>query len=245
VVKRSQKWALLAGLGLSVGQLLGAVANLAGCNAIAGIHEGILAPCGPDGCGGMGGDAQRGDASSAPPSTAATENESSSTGSASGLCGNGVIEPGEECDDQNSFANDGCTGCVVDCEGQGAFKDPGSHHCYWSGAFKLTFSQAAFTCKLKGGYLAAITSAAELDAVHAHVQGDVWLGGNDLVLEGDYVWSDGEPWSFTAWKLGEPSGDVDHHDCIKLTDTGPAFDDVDCDQKRASLCERTPIGQAP
>lgn len=245
MVKRSQQWALLGGLGLGAGQLLGAVASLAGCNAIAGIHEGILAPCGADGCGGTGGAGEHGDASAAPRSTAATANESSSAASTSGLCGNGVIEPGEECDDQNNFPNDGCAGCVVDCEGKGSFKDPGSHHCYWLDSFKLPFSQATLTCKLRGGYLAAITSAAELDAVDAHVQEDTWIGGNDLVLEGVYVWSDGEPWSFAPWKLGEPSGDVDDHDCIKLTGPGPAFDDVDCDQKRASLCERPPIGQVP
>jgi cysteine-rich repeat protein len=30
------------------------------------------------------------------------------------LCGNGVVDFGEECDDGNGTAGDGCTDCVVD-----------------------------------------------------------------------------------------------------------------------------------
>jgi len=33
---------------------------------------------------------------------------------ASIVCGNGILEPGEECDDGNVIANDGCTNCTVD-----------------------------------------------------------------------------------------------------------------------------------
>ncbi|MFA5625200.1 MAG: DUF4215 domain-containing protein, partial [Bradymonadales bacterium] len=31
-------------------------------------------------------------------------------------CGNGVLDPGEECDDGNKVANDGCTNCKLDTE---------------------------------------------------------------------------------------------------------------------------------
>jgi cysteine-rich repeat protein len=246
VVTRSQGRALFAALGLGVAPGLCAAVSLGGCNAIAGIHEGILDPCaGEDaGCGGEGG--KGGNSSAAAESAMAEDSGGSSTGDgAPGVCGNGIIEAGEECDDRNGFPNDGCTGCVVDCAGLGAFKDPISHHCYHHlTGLKFAFSQARLACRLSGEYLAAITSAAERDAVSPLLHKDTWIGGSDIVSEGAYVWDDGEPWEFAPWKPGEPSGDVDHHDCIKLTGAQVAFDDDDCSQKHTFLCERSPIGQS-
>ena len=32
------------------------------------------------------------------------------------------------------------------------------------------------------------------------------LGGSDVGSEGSWYWTDGSPWSFTAWGPGEPNG---------------------------------------
>jgi hypothetical protein len=73
----------------------------------------------------------------------------------------------------------------------------------------------------------------------------VWIGGDDIAIEGTYVWENDEPWAFASWKPGEPSGDVDHHDCIKLTGSPAVFDDDDCNQKHGFVCERSPAGLRP
>jgi cysteine-rich repeat protein len=228
MVKRSRGWALFWALGLS------------GCNELAGVHEGILDPCvdaGTCGSGGQGG--ATGSSATDPSSASAT----ASSGSSGGRCGDGIIDPGEECDDGNNAANDGCTACVMDCNGAGAFKDPVLHHCYRIPVTKLGFLQATFACKLQGATLAAITSPEELAVVSAHLQGAIWIGGEDSSPPGTYTWIDGEPWVFAPWKPGEPGG-VMNKSCIKLAGPMPyGFAEDDCTQNFPFLCERSPAGK--
>jgi hypothetical protein len=42
--------------------------------------------------------------------------------------------------------------------------------------------------------------------------GNVWIGGNDAVTEGTWVWETGEPWAYSNWNAGEPnnSGNEDY-----------------------------------
>jgi cysteine-rich repeat protein len=46
-------------------------------------------------------------------------------------CGNGVLEPGEECDDANRIDDDACSNaCRLNCDGDGEFVDPSTGTCY-------------------------------------------------------------------------------------------------------------------
>lgn len=213
----------------------GAALLLCGCNAIAGIHEGIFDPCvEPNTCGGSSGE-DAGSSGGPPPSDAGPE-----------TCGNGVIDPGEECDDANDAPFDGCRHCVVECNGLGAFKDPTTHHCYRLNNLKSDFATATVFCASGGSTLAAITSAEELAAVTPHLAGEVWLGASELAMTGVYTWADGEPWGFAPWRPGEPDGAFLNQACIKLVIPPPmGFADEDCTKKLAFLCERTPPGMPP
>ncbi|PVD31936.1 hypothetical protein C0Q70_07362 [Pomacea canaliculata] len=46
----------------------------------------------------------------------------------------------------------------------------------------------------------------------------IWLGGNDLEVEGDYRWSDGTPLSSSSklWATGQPNDNSGRQDCIYL-----------------------------
>jgi hypothetical protein len=60
-----------------------------------------------------------------------------------------------------------------------------------------------------GGHLVSITSTAEQDFIEAtFLPGSstevYWIGATDATLEGTYVWSSGEPVSFTNWAPSEP-----------------------------------------
>lgn len=61
-----------------------------------------------------------------------------------------------------------------------------------------------------GANLASVRSQAENDSIVAAAQraglsGGVWIGFTDRVTEGNWVWEDGSPVTFTNWNPGEPS----------------------------------------
>ncbi|HIA28099.1 MAG TPA: hypothetical protein EYN79_08330 [Planctomycetes bacterium] len=62
-----------------------------------------------------------------------------------------------------------------------------------------------------GGNLTAVGDQAEMDWIHdtLNVYGGVsraiWLGYNDIVLEGTFEWTNGEPAVYTDWNAGEPN----------------------------------------
>ena len=62
-----------------------------------------------------------------------------------------------------------------------------------------------------GGHLVSITSLAEQNfIVSTFLSGSnsralYWTGANDIASEGTWVWSNGDPFSFTFWNPGEPN----------------------------------------
>jgi gliding motility-associated-like protein len=65
-----------------------------------------------------------------------------------------------------------------------------------------------------GATLLTVTSAAENAAVLAAAQaqgltGGVWIGFTDIAQEGNWVWQDGSPVTYTNWNNSEPSNTTD------------------------------------
>jgi cysteine-rich repeat protein len=171
-------------------------------------------------------------------------------GAAPPACGNGVIEAGEQCDDGNDDAKDGCHACAVECL-SGETLEPVSLHCYWAAAPKQSWLDGANACAQKKGDLAGFSTEAELDFVVALARGvspldPAWTGGNDLAVEGKWQWRNGEPWSDDFWAPTEPNTTGDE-DCAALdvaTVVG-GLRDTECSDKRTPLCERHPPGKLP
>jgi cysteine-rich repeat protein len=170
------------------------------------------------------------------------------------VCGNGVIESAEECDDENDATGDGCAACLVECSARSEVEDPATHHCY-----RFTVSQswdnALADCTQWGGHLAAITSLAEIAFVRTHLKERTWIGGSEKATEGTWVWQTGEPWAYAPWNVGEPNngganaggGPPDDEDCLELydnvNDIAPyGFADSNCPSGHVALCERWPVG---
>jgi cysteine-rich repeat protein len=184
------------------------------------------------------------------------------------LCGDGQIEPVEECDDGNEIEGDGCYQCKYDCGcpgcsagaeckncpamGLSSFKDTGSKHCYTYNPTVATWDDARAACVGLGGDLAAPSTVAEgqsvLDLKHLPIfsAGDpnarCWTGGNDVATEGVFVWSNGEMWNAAppgiAWSAGEPNGGTASN-CVVI---GPdaTVRDRNCIEPLPFLCERGP-----
>lgn len=93
---------------------------------------------------------------------------------------------------------------------------------------------AKAACEAQGWHLASLTTAA-VDSVAETLCGtsDTFSGGNDLAVEGTFVWDHGEPFVYTNWELNEPSNGAGTYeeDCLVIAASRPAkgWDDRPCD----------------
>jgi cysteine-rich repeat protein len=172
-------------------------------------------------------------------------------GGATGVCGNGKLEPGEECDDDNDTDGDGCTACKVDCSEDDAFKDPKSHHCYWPYAEPPDNHTAIYVeqhCAGLGAHAAGLGTTKEIEFVKPHLTSSVWTGG---YWDGtEWGWSNQEPWSYgddqgsAAAPWSAPANDGHRNRCVALGTDGK-ITGTDCFTRLVGLCERTPAVASP
>ena len=96
---------------------------------------------------------------------------------------------------------------------------------------------------IPAGHLAAITSAEENAVIAAIPAGvdDVWLGGNDRVVEMLWAWVNAEPFIYDNWRDGEPNdgGDAGEDCMVMELDNGGTWDDRNCvNRLYGYVCER-------
>jgi len=75
----------------------------------------------------------------------------------------------------------------------------------------LTWEDAEAQAQYWGGHLASVPNAAANGFI-ATTFGGGWIGFNDKASEGNFVWANGDPVTYTNWNAGEPnnSGDEDY-----------------------------------
>ena len=179
------------------------------------------------------------------PESAACLGTTSSSGTGgeggAGICGNGVVEAGEECDGGED--QPGCSACQIECSGAGEHLSPFAQSCYrLVGSTALEWSDALSDCEAWGGSLASITSSDEQLFVVALLSESTWIGGNGSGTQEIFEWASGEEWLFEAWADGEPSVTLDE-DCVEMNQTLDfAWNNTICADLHAYLCERRPPG---
>ena len=82
--------------------------------------------------------------------------------------------------------------------------------CYRLTSSPMNWVSAESEAESLGGFLASIGSSAENTFVYSTFIGSVtsssyWIGLNDLVTEGTFVWASGESVVFTSWRANEPN----------------------------------------
>lgn len=219
---------------LPLAAALAALAAGAGCDLVAGLDAVKF-----EGSGGSGGSGAAGGGTGGAGAATSAGGGGGEPGGSGGapvttstgpVCGDGVIESGEDCDDGNDVEGDGCHACALDCgcagclagtacadcpaAGQTTFKDLATKHCYVSSLTVTTWPVALSTCQSLGaGWgLGAPSTVAEMDMLMsapglpiddylaANANNRFWTGGNDQAAEGTFVWQNGEPW------LAPPAG---------------------------------------
>ncbi len=105
-----------------------------------------------------------------------------------------------------------------------------------------TWQQAEDFCNGEDGHLVAVGSEDEQEwLVSVATGGRWWLGANDIDDEGEYVWSNGEPFDYNAWTGPEPNNHGGGQDCAVI-EYGfgymGAWNDTPCSGLFAHICER-------
>lgn len=104
----------------------------------------------------------------------------------------------------------------------------------------LDWHSAEADCTLQGGHLVSIHSLAEYQTITAQTDslqmGDFWIGFNDEMLEGKFVWADGTPANFSLWNAGEPNDYGMTEDCTEAY-AGGNWNDLDCNAGLRYVCK--------
>lgn len=80
-----------------------------------------------------------------------------------------------------------------------------------------------------GGHLATINDAAENQwvfdtfASFDGVDRNLWIGLNDVDVEGTFVWTSGEILGYTNWGQNQPDGNAPDADFVLIIDPSPTF----------------------
>ena len=98
-----------------------------------------------------------------------------------------------------------------------------------------TWAAAEATAVLLGGHLVTIDDAEENEWVRANVANfggvdrRLWLGFNDVQVEGQFAWTDGTPTGYTNWNPGEPNNSGGIEDFTELLGSNGRWNDQDAD----------------
>ncbi|KAM4889361.1 low affinity immunoglobulin epsilon Fc receptor [Thomomys bottae] len=115
--------------------------------------------------------------------------------------------------------------------------------CYYFGKATKRWLQARFACSDLKGRLASIHSQEEQDFLSKHASKDSWIGLQDLDVEGDFVWIDESPVSYSNWFPGEPNNAGLDEDCVMMRASGHWNDAFCRTQLDAWVCERLATAQ--
>eukprot|EP01084_Bolivina_argentea_P207743 354396_1 len=92
-------------------------------------------------------------------------------------------------------------------------------------------------------HLASIHSSYEQTAAATESNGNhAFIGLNDILIEGEYVWSDGSNWDYGTtwsqypWSNAQPDNHQDTEDCSQLRDTDSKWNDIPCEYNYFGLC---------
>ena len=87
--------------------------------------------------------------------------------------------------------------------------------------------------------MAAIHSREENDFVRTLISSPAWLGGNDIVSDGAWVWEDGVEWGeFISWASGEPNGGDNEQCLVMKNDLTGLWNDDSCGKESRYICKK-------
>jgi cysteine-rich repeat protein len=163
-------------------------------------------------------------------------------------CGNGALDPGEECDDANRIDGDACSNsCTVNCDGAGTLNLVDGT-CFQVPPTATSWDVARATCRNIGTGWDLLTFELT-EALDATIDSGVltgsafWVGYRSFDGGTTFPGVDGSADPQIFWGGGEPSGDGA---CGELIVPSGALNDLSCVTPRRPICgRRVPNFQLP
>ena len=105
---------------------------------------------------------------------------------------------------------------------QGAVSNNGHYYSAFKMASIDSWGWAQVYCRLRGGYLAAISSTEENDFIYNNVfipseYDSAYIGLSDRAIEGVWKWENGEAFSYSHWGSGQPASSAKGYDYARFT----------------------------
>jgi cysteine-rich repeat protein len=154
------------------------------------------------------------------------------------VCGNDMVEPGEDCDDGNMMDGDACNSICLDCSGDAEVVANG--HCYFRLDNFTNQAAARADCESRDAHLVSYESAEENqigdDLMNGGPLGSYWIGLDDFAMNGTFAWHDGTPLGYTNWAPMEPDDPASSR-CVDQSTAGLWGDEV-CSNNHPRICER-------
>ncbi|XP_059189846.1 galactose-specific lectin nattectin-like [Centropristis striata] len=107
----------------------------------------------------------------------------------------------------------------------------------------LAWVDAEKHCISVGGNLASVHNADENAFLRDHIETvsgarrHTWIGGSDGEREGQWLWSDGTPFDYARWSIGEPNNYGYEH-CVEMNWGGNYWNDNRCYHHKHFVCVR-------
>ncbi|KAM9335513.1 type-2 ice-structuring protein-like [Symphorus nematophorus] len=108
----------------------------------------------------------------------------------------------------------------------------------------MTWADAERNCQALGGNLASVHSTAEHDVIQNMIQSITgthqltWLGGYDAAQEGTWLWSDGTPFTFSYWDVGQPDNRASANCLLMNFGAAKKLDDQPCSYLKPFVCAK-------
>jgi len=123
--------------------------------------------------------------------------------------------------------------------------------CYKLVRNEVKWEEAEAACVADGSHLVSLHNPREQNYINALVMQNpgwvsFWIGGNDIDQTRGWKWTDGSPFYFWNWNIGEPNNLGGSEFCIEMSaDMYGRWNDINCDRVFSYICSKPTLTATP
>ncbi|XDV50455.1 hypothetical protein PO909_019511 [Leuciscus waleckii] len=121
--------------------------------------------------------------------------------------------------------------------------------CYKYFSHSVNWITAEKNCQSLGANLASVHNERENEFLLGLLPSTIsWVGANDAVQDGEWLWSDGTVYDYTNWCSEEPNNSGGNEDCLEINwTTNHCWNDASCTSTKNYVCvtDKNTIGYPP